>query len=105
MAERHDDGAQFLSRLGQAVLPDFADSRAAHDADFFQMAKPLCEQAGGHPWYAAVQFIEAFAAAQQLANEQRCPALAQCFGTARNRAELTVAFFHHLDSTLQRFRF
>ncbi|MNR37470.1 hypothetical protein D3C85_1554870 [compost metagenome] len=69
-----------------------------HDTDTFQMAQPLCQQAGGHPWYASVQFIEALAAAQQLAHDQRCPALAQCFSTACDRAELTVAIFHRQDS-------
>ncbi|MNE63338.1 hypothetical protein D3C80_1586820 [compost metagenome] len=98
MPQRHDDRAQFLTRFGQAVLPDFANRRAMHHADLFQMAQPLRQQVGGHPGYAAVQFIEAFAAAQQFAHDQGCPALAQCFGTARDRAELTVAFVHRLPS-------
>ena len=69
-----------------------------HHTDIFQMTQPLGQQAGGHPGYAAVQFIEALAAAQQLAHHQWGPAFAQGFGTARDRAELTVAFIHHLYS-------
>ncbi|MNF96219.1 hypothetical protein D3C84_790010 [compost metagenome] len=75
-----------------------------YDTDIFQVAQPLCQQAGGHPWYAAVQFIEALTAAQQLAHDQRRPALAQCFSTARDRTELTVAFIHRpysANTTLQ----
>ncbi|MNJ23359.1 hypothetical protein D3C77_177440 [compost metagenome] len=68
------------------------------DTDIFQVAQALCQQAGGHPWYATVQFIEALTAAEQLAHHQRRPALAQGLSTARDRAKLTVAFIHRLYS-------
>jgi hypothetical protein len=45
-----------------------------------------------------MQVVEALAAAQQLAHNQRRPSLAQHLGTPCNGAELTVGVFHRIVS-------
>ncbi|MNG13045.1 hypothetical protein D3C84_966970 [compost metagenome] len=59
------------------------------------MAQALAQQAGGHARYAAVQVVKTSAAAQQLAHQQRRPALAQRLGGACDRTKLPVADVHN----------
>ena len=96
VAQRHDDGTQLFARVGQGVFPDLAHRAAPHKTDLLQVPQALRQQAGGHARDAAVQVVEAPAATQKFAHDQRCPALTQRFGAPRHGAELAVAVRHRV---------
>ena len=62
----------------------------AYHPGVLQRAQPLGEEGGRHPRHPAPELVELGAAAEQLANDQGGPALAQHLGPARDRAELSV---------------
>ena len=91
-AEPHDDRPQLLARRRQVVLgpaPVGAPATLDH-AGGLELAQPLGEQAARHQRHAALQVVEAVAAAEQLADHERRPALRDDLGRLRHRAELAV---------------
>jgi len=75
-------GAPTDSRTWRWMLPDLARDRPPDDAELLEPAQALREQARGHPRHAAVQVVEAPAAAQQLAHDERRPPLAEHLGAS-----------------------
>ena len=90
VAERHHDRAQFLTGRSQPVFIGAAAANTFNDADLLELAQPLCEQRRRHARHAAANVVEARAAAQQLPHDQRRPAFAEYFGTARDGTKLSV---------------
>ena len=91
VAEGHHDRAQLLAGAGEVVLgAGAAAGDALDDADLLELAQPLREQRRRHARHAAADVVEAGAAAEQLAHDERRPALAEDLGAARDGAELAV---------------
>src|SRR6185437_1351513 len=88
-----DHGEELAAGVREVVLE--AAARGAlplDDAGELQLLEAAGEERGGHARHAALQLVEAHAAEQQLANDQRRPALRQHLGGERDRAELPVSF-------------
>src|SRR5687767_7076312 len=60
------------------------------DADAFELLEPLCEQGTGESRRALQDLAEGSAAEVQVADDQRCPALAEDLGAAGDGAVLAV---------------
>ena len=97
-AEGHDDGPQLLPGLGQTVFDDagLAGRFGLDHASLLQLLEALGQQGRRHPRHAPAQIVEARAAAQQLAQDQRRPARADDLRRHRDGAKLAVAIdlFH-----------
>ena len=88
--ERHDEGPQFFSRGGHTVLGPGLGLHALDHTDFLELAESLRKQGRRHARYSASNVVEVRAAAQQLADDQRRPALAENFGTTSDGTELPI---------------
>ena len=91
---------QLLPGLGQVVFDNagLASGPGLDHAGLLQLLEALGEQGGRHARHPAAQIVEAGAAAQQLAQDQRRPARADHFRCHRNGAKLTVTvYFLHVD--------
>ena len=95
VSERQNKGPQLFSRGGQTVLGTGFGLDAFDHPNFLELAESLRKQRGGHAWYAATNVVEALAAAQQLADDQWRPALADDFGAASDRTELPITEHVH----------
>ena len=91
-SERFDDGTERASRSGQTIdVPPFAvvvklfdDSAAA------QRLQTLGEEVFRNPRNSAVDVVETELAVQQLAQNERCPALREDLRAHRDGTELSV---------------
>src|SRR6185312_13407097 len=94
------DREQLAPGRRQVVLKAGAGTAPAlDDAGVLQLLEAPRQQRGRHARHAALQVVEAHAADQQLANDERRPALRQHFRGQRHRTELAVAaIFAHGQS-------
>src|SRR5262249_53651796 len=94
LAEALDDLAEFLARCSQAILAPAAarERRADDDTGVLQLAKPLAQQGAGDQRHAALDLAKPARAREQLAKDQRRPALGEDLGSDRDGTELTIAF-------------
>src|SRR5688572_4110823 len=88
--EREHDRAQLLRGRRRVVLDACIDLPPLDDPHLLQLLQPRGEQRRRHARNAPAQVVEAAAAAEQLAHDERRPALAEDLRASRDRAELTV---------------
>src|SRR6267142_2109041 len=86
--------AELLAGLGQPVLAAAARRQrgALDDAGVLQLSQPLPEQRAGDQRHAAADLVEPVGAREELAQDQRSPALGEDLGRDGDRAELAIAF-------------
>src|SRR5262245_13488046 len=96
LAQLPDDGRELVAGLRQVVLRPLRTLPALDYADLLELLQAQTEQAPRHQRYAAMQIAELRAAAQQLSQQQRRPALAEDLGALGDRAELTIALHGNL---------
>jgi pyridoxal-dependent decarboxylase-like protein len=77
--------------LGQMVGRATAGAAAFHDAVALQRPQPLRQQAARDTWSTLEELPERLAAAQEVADDDRCPPLGVDLGAAGDRAVLAVA--------------
>jgi hypothetical protein len=88
---------RFAGRSEAVGIPALPLQRlAGQQLRALQLSQPFAQQRGGHPRHPALQFVEAGAAHQQLAQDQQGPALGQDLGRLGDGAELSVALRHLL---------
>ena len=86
----HHDGAQLLPRRGQLVGRPAPVLVASDHPEVLEGPQPFRQQRRRHPGQPPPDLVELGAAAEQLADHQGRPAVAQHLGTARDGAELAV---------------
>src|SRR6185295_13756662 len=90
--ERTDDRTKLTTRLCQVIFRSQSPLPALDNPDRFELLEPSTEQAPRYQRNSAVQIAEMRAAEQQLAQDQRRPALGKDLGAFGDRAILAVAF-------------
>jgi hypothetical protein len=91
-AEGVDDGLQVGAGRRQAV-PDLPPARLAvggDDPGLLQLAQARAERLGGDPAEALDQVSESLGAAEQVADHQQAPPVADALQGARHQAEVVV---------------
>src|SRR5262245_5752738 len=66
----------------------------------FELLEPLREQGGRSEWHATLEFCKARCAKRQIAQNERCPALAEDLSRLSHRAELSIALHRRLQPQL-----
>ena len=82
-----------LASLGQPVLVavSIKGRLSPGDARSLKCGQPFREEAGRDPRQSAPQVVEVSGSAQELADDERRPALSEELGPSRDRAELPVS--------------
>lgn len=89
--ERTDQCRQLTAGLGQRGFGPVPALAALDRAGLDQRLQPLGQHRARHPGDAAPDVVEAPAAAEKLAHDEKRPAAAQRLVRARHRTELTVS--------------
>src|SRR5207244_12356319 len=93
-AEALDDLTELLSRRSQPILapPSTGQRCTDDDARVLQLAQPLAEPRPRNQPHAAADLAESSRPGEELAQDQRRPALGEDLGGDGDRTELAIAF-------------
>ena len=82
--------ASSLAPGGWLQIQDIDSTLAPDDPELLERAQPPREEGRRHPWDAATDLVEPSTAAEQLAQHEGRPPVAEDLGAARHGAELAV---------------
>jgi hypothetical protein len=91
LAERDDHRPERHAGVGEVVL---GSGPALEQPGALKGRQPLGQQGPGDPRQPSMQVVEAMAAGEQLAEDERCPSLGEDLRAERDRAELSVGGVH-----------